>query len=73
MLAVGLAPEVVVIVGEVVQAWDKIRPVIGEALGHGSFGNALVRIVATDPVTQPWLRGAVALVLQKHFNPQLIG
>jgi predicted NBD/HSP70 family sugar kinase len=72
MLGVGLAPDVLVIVGEVIRIWDKVRPAVTKALGRGSFSYASGRILTTDPVTQPQLHGAMALILQKYFHPQLI-
>jgi predicted NBD/HSP70 family sugar kinase len=73
MLETGLAPDVLLVAGEVTRAWDRIRPVIVEALRRRPFSHAGAGILAIDPDTQPQLRGAVALVLQKHFKMPLIG
>jgi predicted NBD/HSP70 family sugar kinase len=73
MLVIGLAPDMLVVVGEVTRAWDKIRPVVMEALSRRPFNDAAVRILAAEPDRQPQLRGAIALVLRKYFNPRLIG
>ncbi len=73
MLETGLAPDVLLVVGEVTRAWDRIRPVMVEALRRRPFSHTGARILAIEPDTQPQLRGAMALVLQKHFNPRLIG
>jgi predicted NBD/HSP70 family sugar kinase len=73
MLVTGLAPDVLVLVGEVTRAWDRIQPVVMEAVRGHSFNHATTRILATDPDTQPQLRGAMALVLQKRFSTPLIG
>lgn len=73
MLATGLAPDVLVVVGEVTRIWDKLRPTVTETLCQGQFRYASSRILATDPGTQPHLRGAMASILQKHFNSQWIG
>ena len=72
MLAAGLAPDVLAVVGEVIRVWDKIRPVVTESLNRAASSYAPDHIVTTDPVTQPQMRGAMAMILQKHFNPQLI-
>lgn len=72
MLVSVLAPDVLVVVGEVTQVWDKVGPVVAEAVTRRSFTQAVTRIVPTDPVAQPRLRGTIALVLQKHFGAPLI-
>ncbi len=68
LLVTGLAPDIIIIVGEVTRAWDQIRPVIDEVITSRSFTHAATRIIPTDPSSQPRLRGTIALVLQKHFG-----
>jgi predicted NBD/HSP70 family sugar kinase len=68
MLVTGLAPDVLVVVGEVTRAWDKVGPVVAEAVKRRSFTHAVTRILPTDPEAQPRLRGTIALVLQNHFG-----
>lgn len=72
MLVTGLAPDVLVVVGEVTRAWDRVGPIVAEAVKRRSFAHAMTRIVPTDPEAQPRLRGTVALVLQNHFGAPLI-
>ena len=72
MLVTGLAPDVVVVVGEVTRVWDKVGPVVAEAVKRRSFTHATTRILPTNPEAQPRLRGTVALVMQKHFGAPLI-
>ncbi len=67
-LAVGLAPEVIVIVGEVTGAWKRIGPIVTEVVKKRTLPHFKTRIVPTDPGTQPRLRGAVTLVVQQHFG-----
>ncbi|HLH52631.1 MAG TPA: ROK family protein [Verrucomicrobiae bacterium] len=67
----GLAPSVITIVGEVTRAWDKIGPVVQTVVEERSKTHSATRIVPTDEVMQPRLRGTVALVLQKHFQPSM--
>lgn len=67
-LVTGLAPDVIVIVGEVTRCWDRLGPIINR-LVHGRVpGRTGTRIIPTDPSAQPRLRGTIALVLQKHFG-----
>jgi predicted NBD/HSP70 family sugar kinase len=68
LLVTGLAPDVIILVGEVTRIWDQVGPIIDEAVKNHSFTHAATRIVPTDPATQPRLRGTIALVLQKHFG-----
>jgi predicted NBD/HSP70 family sugar kinase len=68
MLVTGLAPDVLVVVGEVTRAWNRVGPIIKEAIGKHSFTHAETRILPTDPEAWPRLRGAIALVAQKHFT-----
>ena len=72
MLATGLAPDVLVVVGDVTRVWDKVGPVVAEAVKRRSFPHAVTRILPTDPEAQPRLRGTIALVLQNHFGAPLI-
>jgi predicted NBD/HSP70 family sugar kinase len=68
MLITGLAPDVIVIVGEVTRAWERIGPVVQQELKERSPALSHTRIVSTDPDSQPRLRGTITLVLQKHFG-----
>jgi len=68
MLVTGLAPDILLVVGEVTRAWDKVGPIVAEAVKNHSFTHAVTRIVPADPDAQPRLRGTIALVLQKHFG-----
>jgi predicted NBD/HSP70 family sugar kinase len=72
MLVTGLAPDLLVVVGEVTRAWDKVGPIVADAVKHRSFTHAGTRILSTDPEAQPRLRGTIALVLQKHFGAPII-
>jgi predicted NBD/HSP70 family sugar kinase len=68
MLVTGLAPDVIMVVGEVTRLWDQIEPVLKESVKRRSFTPATTRILPSDPAVQPRLLGAVALVLQRHFG-----
>jgi len=71
-LVAGLAPDMIVIVGEVTRAWQKVGPIIKETIRRHSFTRAETQIVPSDPLTQPRLRGTIALVLLKHFGAPAI-
>jgi predicted NBD/HSP70 family sugar kinase len=68
MLVTGLAPELIVVVGEVTRAWDKVGPIINEVLKRRSVTHPTTRIIASGPSSLPRLRGIIALVLQKRFG-----
>ena len=68
LLVTGLAPDVIVVVGEITRAWNRVGPIINEIVNSRSFTYAPTRVVPTDPAGDPRLRGTIALVLQKHFG-----
>jgi predicted NBD/HSP70 family sugar kinase len=73
MLVTGLAPEAIVVVGEVTRAWDRVGPIITDVVRRRSSTHARTKITASGPAPQPRLRGIIALVLQKHFGAPTIG
>jgi predicted NBD/HSP70 family sugar kinase len=72
MLVAGLAPEAIVIVGEVTQAWSKVSPIVEDVVRKQASTHPAVKIVASETASQPRLRGIVALVLQKYFGAPTI-
>jgi predicted NBD/HSP70 family sugar kinase len=73
ILITGLAPDALVVIGDITRVWKRVEPIIMEAIRKRSFTHANTRIVATDPEGLPRVRGAIALVAQKHFTvPQII-
>jgi predicted NBD/HSP70 family sugar kinase len=72
MLVTGLAPDLIVVVGEVTRLWDRVGPVISEVVQRRSFTHAATRVVASGPAPLPRLRGIIALVLQKRFGAPAI-
>jgi predicted NBD/HSP70 family sugar kinase len=68
LLVTGMAPDIIVVVGEVTRLWSSIGPLISEVVKQRSFSHAATRIVPTDPSAEPRLLGTIALVLQKHFG-----
>jgi predicted NBD/HSP70 family sugar kinase len=72
MLVIGLAPDVVVVVGEVTRAWERVGPIVVAAVKRRCFSQASsIRICAADDELQPRLRGSMALVLQEYFGAPL--
>lgn len=67
MLVTGLAPETIVVIGEVTRAWQRVGPIVEAIIRERSVTHANTRIVASDPEQSPRLRGAIVLIAQKHF------
>ncbi len=66
LLCAGLAPASLIFVGEVTRAWSRVGPIIENQVS--SALPARTRISAAGDGAMMRLRGAVALVLQKHFG-----
>lgn len=66
MITTGLSPDVIVLVGEFTRAWRKIGPVINNIVKERSGNVSRTRIVPAGPETR--LRGAAAIVAQRHFG-----
>jgi predicted NBD/HSP70 family sugar kinase len=73
MIVAGLAPEEIVLIAEFTRLWPRFGPVIeAEVASAVLVGKPpRVRPAAADPGNAR-LRGAVALVLQKHFGSSVL-
>jgi predicted NBD/HSP70 family sugar kinase len=67
MLVMGLAPDIIVIVGDIAHVWDRLSPIVSGVVQKWASTHPAVKIKASGPECQPRLRGIVALVLQRHF------
>jgi predicted NBD/HSP70 family sugar kinase len=72
MLVTGLAPDLIVVVGEVTRLWERVEPIIAEVIRQRSFTHATTRMIASGPAPLPRLRGIIAVVLQKRFGAPTI-
>ena len=72
MLVAGLAPEVLVVIGEVTRAWNRVGGIVAEVVQQHSLMHARTRILPADSAAQPRLRGTIALVLQKDFGAPFV-
>jgi predicted NBD/HSP70 family sugar kinase len=66
LLCTGLAPETLIFVGEVTRAWPRVGPQIEKATAGALPWRT--KVVAAGDGAMMRLRGAIALVLQKHFG-----
>jgi predicted NBD/HSP70 family sugar kinase len=68
MIVAGLAPEEIVVVGDITRQWHRFGPVIEAEVAAGVLVGKPPRIRPAEGLMAR-LRGTVALVLQKHFGP----
>ncbi|HKD81554.1 MAG TPA: ROK family transcriptional regulator [Candidatus Angelobacter sp.] len=71
MIVAGLAPEEIVVVGELTRHWQRLGPVIQAEVGTEALVGDPPRVRPAEG-SMARLRGTVALVLQKHFGPSAI-
>jgi len=67
MLVTSFAPKLIIFVGEATQLWHRIGPIIENITKERSPTATATKIIPLDDFSYPRLRGAVSLVLQKHF------
>jgi len=71
MLATGLAPQLILVVGEVTRAWSTVAPALEKsAAARASY--PLPRIMPAGNGAEARLRGTVALVLRKQFGTAVV-
>jgi len=69
MIVAGLAPERIIVVGDLIRAWHRFGPVIEAEVRHQVLpGGCPPRLVPAHEDGRARLRGTIALVLQKHFG-----
>jgi predicted NBD/HSP70 family sugar kinase len=71
MLVTGLAPGLILVVGEVTRAWAIVGPAI-ETSAAQRIPGTLPRIVPAGDGAEARLRGTVALVLRKQFGTAIV-
>jgi predicted NBD/HSP70 family sugar kinase len=67
MLITSFAPSLIVVAGEVTRVWSSIEPIINRIVAQKCQQPSATRTIPVDELASPRLRGAIALVLQKHF------
>lgn len=69
MIVAGLAPERIVVIGDLTRSWKRFGPVIeAEVQAQVLPGGVAPRVIPAHEDGMARLRGTVALVLQKHFG-----
>lgn len=67
VVTAALSPEVIVVAGDITGAWSRYKPFIEAELAERMLGGAPPpRLIATDEGEAARLRGASAMVLQRH-------
>jgi predicted NBD/HSP70 family sugar kinase len=66
IITAALAPEVILFTGDLTSAWDRFRPTIERELERQMLAGKPPRLMATMNSQFARLRGAAALVLQRH-------
>jgi predicted NBD/HSP70 family sugar kinase len=67
MLITGFAPSLIVVAAEVTRVWSRIEPIINRIVSEKCQQPSATRITPVEELAHPRLRGAIALILQKHF------
>jgi len=69
MIVAGLAPERILVIGDLTRSWARFAPIVqAEVEAQSLAGDGVPRVIAVHEDGLARLRGAVALVLQKHFG-----
>ncbi len=69
MIVAGLAPERIVLIGDLTRSWHRFGPIIeAEVCAQSLPGGAPPQLIPAHEDGMARLRGTVALVLQKHFS-----
>ena len=69
MIVAGLAPERVMIVGDLTRSWQRFGPVIEAEIQEQVLpGGHAPRVIPVHEDGMARLRGTIALILQKHFG-----
>ncbi|MBV9398549.1 MAG: ROK family protein [Bryobacterales bacterium] len=68
MIVAGLAPERIILVGELTSAWRRFGPAIESEMRVHVLGGATPQLVPASEAGHGRMRGTVALVLQKDFG-----
>jgi predicted NBD/HSP70 family sugar kinase len=68
MVVAGVAPEAIVIVGELTRSWQRFGPVVKSEVAAQTLAGPPPEVAPALDGGTARLRGTVALVLQKHFG-----
>ncbi|MBV9677503.1 MAG: hypothetical protein JO185_14290 [Acidobacteriaceae bacterium] len=73
MVVAGLAPEKIIVIGDLTRSWQRFGPVIeAEIRAQALPGGVIPQLIPAHEDGMARLRGTVALVLHKHFGMSLV-
>ncbi|HTV06554.1 MAG TPA: ROK family protein [Acidobacteriaceae bacterium] len=73
VVTAALAPEMILIAGDITSAWSRFAPIIKKELAAQSLSGQSPRLVPTHEGEVARLRGAAALLLQRHAMNRKLG
>lgn len=62
----AISPEVILVTGDITSAWSRVSPIIEEEIASQVLAGSPPRLMPVDESEVARLRGAAALVLQRH-------
>ncbi len=62
----AISPEVILVTGEIISAWPRVAPIVAEELATQALAGPAPRLMPVEESEVARLRGAAALVLQRH-------
>jgi predicted NBD/HSP70 family sugar kinase len=68
LISATLAPEVILIAGDIVGAWARLAPIIEKAFSESALAGVRPKLVPTHEAEVARLRGAAILVLQRRSS-----
>jgi predicted NBD/HSP70 family sugar kinase len=66
LIATALSPDMILLTGDLTLSWPKFGPIVEAELNNGMLAGTAPRLVVTTDAELARLRGAAALVLQRH-------
>jgi predicted NBD/HSP70 family sugar kinase len=66
LVTAALSPEVVLVIGDITSSWARIAPIVEEEIAATMLAGTAPRLAAASDGELARLRGAAALVLQRH-------
>jgi predicted NBD/HSP70 family sugar kinase len=66
LVTAALSPEVVLVIGDITSSWARIAPIVEEEIAATMLAGSAPRLAAASDGELARLRGAAALVLQRH-------
>jgi len=62
----AISPEIILVTGDIISAWPRVAPVVEDELAGQVLAGPVPRLVPVEESEVARLRGAAALVLQRH-------